>query len=31
MRCITSEELGFAQMRHWTLVIAEYFDEGKAI
>ena len=29
MRCITSEELGFAQMRHWTLAIAEYLHEGK--
>ena len=25
MRCLTSEQLGFAPMRHWTLALADYF------
>ena len=27
MRCITSEELGFAQMRHWTDALAYYLHQ----
>jgi dTDP-4-dehydrorhamnose reductase len=27
MRCITSEELGFAQLRHWTDALAHYLHE----
>jgi len=30
MRCITSEELGFAQMRHWTDALAHYLHEDNA-
>jgi len=28
LRCITSEQLGFAPMRHWTLALADYFNQG---
>ena len=28
MRCITSEELGLAQMRHWTDALAHYLHEN---
>ena len=27
LRCITSEQLGFAKMRHWTLALAEYLEK----
>jgi dTDP-4-dehydrorhamnose reductase len=27
MRCVTSEELGFAQMRHWTEALAHYLHD----
>ena len=30
MRCITSEELGFAQMRHWTDALAHYLNQDDA-
>jgi len=25
LRCITSEQLGFAPMRHWSAALADYF------
>lgn len=28
LRCMTSEQLGFAPMRHWSLALADYFNEG---
>lgn len=28
LRCITSEQVGFAPMRHWSLALADYFYEG---
>ena len=27
LRCITSEQLGFLEMRHWSLALADYFNE----
>jgi len=27
LRCITSEQLGFTPMRHWSLALADYFHE----
>jgi len=29
LRCLTSEQLGFAPLRHWTLALADYLFEGK--
>ena len=29
LRCITSEQLGFAEMRHWSLALADYFHGGE--
>lgn len=27
LRCITSEQLGFLPLRHWSLALADYFKE----